>query len=169
MYFKIEKGTKTFDKLHAMAVEMIRCNNEALELVKELGFSRFAPDRDSVAGGVGVIGLVGKEKKPDNYKWYNVSSDNYIIPKKNNKEDRAKIDALPKVSKKEYNAVLGFEPQVIEEKGSYTGHYGFKNKVDFFLISMVEGVKFEPNEDMVEIVYSEYEKLSKININQKSK
>lgn len=155
MYYKLEKGNETFDKLDNVLNKMSKCNKEAMNLVEELGFERFGVSRGVVAGGISCI---QSDYKPEGYKSVGKNHQNLIYPKANNKEVLEKINNLPIVKHEEYNETIGFKSQFTENVFIY--NFISKKVNDIYLIEVSNECEYKPTKDMVEITFTEYKKLS---------
>ena len=160
MYYKLEKENETFQKLESVWDKIEKCNKEAKELVKKLGFEEFGVSQDGVAGGVSCI---KSDNKPNGYKSVGKSYQKLIYPKANNKEVLDMFKKLPVVEYDEYNSTIGFESQF----SSIGYHRAFSSKKvnNIFLIEVSNKCKYTPTTDMVEITYSEYKRLGEELIN----
>lgn len=154
MYYKVIKGTETFEKLEKVWAEMKKCNEEAVKLAEELGFTKLAFSKKGVAGG--IFGLASDEI-PDGYKRIGPVTYGCVFPKKNNKEAIFKIESLPIVTHTEYNDVIGFKEGFTDTH--YSRHYGSRKEGDVFLIEVSNGIDYTPKEDMTEITFTEYNNL----------
>jgi len=155
MYYKLKKGSPTYDALKEVWEKMHKYNKKAFKLVEELGFKKFGINREGVAGGISCF---QSSEKPEGYKSIGNSGDNLIFPKKNNKEVLEKIDALPIVSKKEFNDTIGFKEQFSDRM--YHSSFGCKRVDDVFLIEVSNECDYTPTEGMIEITFTEYKELS---------
>ncbi len=154
MYYKLEKGNETFQKLESVWDKINKCNKKSRELVEELGFKEFGVSQHSVAGGISCI---KSDCKPEGYKKVGKSYQGLIYPKANNKETLSKFKKLPIVEYEEYNNTIGFESQF--SSMSHHRSFGSKKVNDIFLIEVSNECEYTPTKDMVEITYSEYKKL----------
>lgn len=164
MYFKVEKGSDTFNKLTHLGDEIERVRKAAQTLCKKLGgsdYGRFSSN--SLAGG--IDGIMMKEK-PEG--WRNVGSkyDKAYYPKSipKNKAVLAELAALPVIEHEELNDIVGFKGMQMVSSG---GGFGIVHTVavsfgkEVILIKSHEGTKITPPKDMIEIVQSEFEAIKK--------
>lgn len=152
MYYKLEKGNETFEKLDNVWERMIECNKKAYALCKELGFTKMGRSNNGVAGGISCFQA---DQKPEGFK--TLKGYNLYFPKKNNKEVLNKIDELPIIEHKEYNETIGFKSQF--STSFHHSSFGSKKVNDIYLIEVSEECKYTPTKDMVEITITEYKKL----------
>jgi hypothetical protein len=157
MYYKIEKGTKTFTDHQRIWDKIKRCNKEAYEIVEQLGFKEYCRDNSSCGGGISAF-YNGKEK-PENFKVVGKDYQCLYYPKVSQKATIKLIDNLPLVSFEEFNHSIGFEEQF-----AGMSHYrslGSKRVGDVYIISVYDECDYTPKSDMVEILASEYKELNK--------
>lgn len=160
MKFKILKGTPLFDKLIDVKTKIRDCNAAAFALVKEMGYERMRGKEMVLAGGISSIEIKGG--KPDGWRvaFAEKTKDEYFPSKlKQNKEILSKISALPVVGYEELNDILDYDFHKHEGK-RLSFHPAVIWKEDFILVSVAEYMYYQPAKDMVEILESEYMKLS---------
>jgi len=157
MYFKVEKGTETYNKLRSVCDKITDCNNKALDLTKELGFNRCCKDRNGVGGGISA--LESLSGKPEGYKVVGEKYQDLYYPKVKNKEVVSKIESLPVVSYDEFNGTIGFSEQFTDM--TFHHAFGLKDIDESFLITISDECDYKPKSDMIEILASEYKELSK--------
>lgn len=136
-------------------------NNVAIELAKSFGSNKVAKTGRNLGGGIDAIEF---EEKPENWKSVGEKWQNLFFPKscKENKAILEKINALPIVKKSELNEIVGFKaPQTVSSANGigWVETVGLVVGKEDILLSITEGVKFEPNQDMKEILNSEFEQL----------
>lgn len=172
MKFKVLKGTELFDKFQALQTKMKLCNKASFNLIEELGFKEAYGKSFVLSGGFyGLIPIDGKTK-PDGYSWaFNDRQGNAVMPSKNlkkNKEILDKIKNLPVVEYSELNKLVTYKDEMSKRpsgKGNGTSinfcpEVHWKEK--FILIDIPDySGKYKPPKDMIEILESEYQKLSK--------
>jgi hypothetical protein len=169
MKYKVEKGTKLFEKLDALGDRMMEVNKAAFTLVKEMGFKEFhtAGTGFVFAGG---ISAVRSKTKPEGYVYaFGPSEREAFFPKKNkaNKELLAKIEALPIIKADELNTLVNFDPFADTPAVTRTGgrnisfHPGISWGKEYILIEVSHHYEesYKPAKDMIEITTSEYQKL----------
>lgn len=159
MKFKILKGTETFNKLSDFEKEIKRVNKIAIDLSKELGGDEKGTHLGysfELAGGISGIKM---PLKPEGWKDASKNHHNYFYPKinKSNKDVLDKINALPILKYKDLNDIVGFSFQShgmtwFNCPGIYWGK-------EYILMDVNDQCNFCPNEDMIEILGSEYIKL----------
>ncbi len=159
MYYRIDKGTDTFQKLSALWEKITAAHDAAKEIVEELGVKYYARASHALAGGISAIQFF---EKPEG--WVKVGRKNqsaYMPNAKRNKEIYDRIHALPVVHHKEMNDITGYQTQTYTKgDGIVFSHTnGLFYSKDCFLIEVDNEAKFTPNQDMVEIVTSEFMKL----------
>lgn len=157
MYYKLEKGNPTFKKLDAIWDKIQECNIKSADLVKELGFKEFAVSRRHVAGGISAI---YSKEKIEGFKRVGKPHQYLIYPRANNKDVISKIEALPTVSYHEYNETIGFKEQF--QRLNYLKRFGTKKVNDLYLIEVSTNADYTPTDDMVEITFTEYKRLSEL-------
>lgn len=156
MKFKVEKGTDTYNKLSEVFDKIKDYNNQAMSLANKLGSEEFGISFKGVAGGISCIKY---KDKPEGFKVVGKPYQNLFMPKANNKKLWEEINELPILSFDEFNSVIGFEPQFKGLKFYRT--YGYTHLNDKFLIDTGDA-DYTPKDDMIEILESEYKKLSEI-------
>lgn len=105
MYYKIEAGTPTYEKLLELQGRITACNKAARELSEQQGAATYAASSRTVGGGIAALCFASK---PAGYKL--VQAPNYYYPKsiKANSALHDAIAALPLVTNKELNDLLGY-------------------------------------------------------------
>jgi len=159
MKFKVSKGTKLYEKFMVLRAKISLVNRESLELVESLGANKFCKKLNIAYGGIGAIQF---EEKPRGWKMVGEQYDNLYYPKATEKELNIKFNALPTISFDEINELVKFHaPQTISTDGGlqWIDCIGLFWGNDCILISVTEGAKYEPIEDVVEILESEYKTL----------
>lgn len=159
MKFKILKGTETFKKLDDFEKEIKRVNKCAIDLSKELGGDEKGTHLGHphhLAGGIFGIKM---PDKPDGWKDASKNHYNFFFPKINkaNKPILDKINSLPILKHKDLNDILSFEFQ----SSGFTWYNcpGVEWGKEYILLNVDDNCYFTPNEDMIEILGSEYIKL----------
>lgn len=161
MYFKILKGTESFDKLNEIFKRAKECRQAASKFAtryNEKGKYLDTGDSDILGGGLSFVfsetpieGWVKDTKYKDAYR-----------PRKSkaNVEVIAEIKALPIVLRSEVNDVVKFEGGFIGNHYYYGCGVNYNLNKDFILISIPERLKdYKPTKDMIEILTSEFNKL----------
>jgi len=151
MYYKVLKGTETFEKLNNVWDKIVDYNNQSKELTEELGFEKFGRNNNGVGGGISCF---KSEEKKEGYRMVGKKHQDLCFPKANQKNILAKIDALPVVSYDEYNKTIGFESQFTDVY--YISHFASKRLDELIVIKLSENCKYQPKEDMIEITTSEF-------------
>jgi hypothetical protein len=156
MYFKIEPGNATYEKVKQTLAKCILYNQKAKSLAKELGFEKFGISKHHRAGGISCF---ESNTKPEGFVTVGKKWQNLFYPKSKNKEVIEKIKELPVMSFEEFGDAIGFKPQF---KGlNYHRAYGLKQVDDFFLIEIDDNCDYTPVDGMIEILASEYKSLCK--------
>lgn len=162
MYFRIPKGTETFNKLQALHQLIEKARASARKLVKTFGGTgEYCGEQQSIGGG--IAGVEFKEK-PEGWKMVGEKYQKLFMPKADQKELWKKIKALPVIEYDELNKIVGFDgPQTaIDSRGiAWINSVGMVWGTQYMLMEVAKGCKFKPNKDMTEIVESEYQKLEK--------
>lgn len=168
MKFKVLKGTKLFDQLTKVGEDIREADNTAYKLGKELGYKSIRGGRHVLGGGISAF---QSSELPKGWKYAYPKSDReavFPMNKKVNKELLDRIAALPKVEHEALNKILKFDPWKHNDK-AYNGDGSFKIqwypgiqwKDEYVLLDVSEYMVYKPVKDMIEILESEYEKLSK--------
>jgi hypothetical protein len=162
-FYKIANGTETFEKVDAVLKRI----DESWDIAEALGLELGSPTGKwifsaSYAAG-GVVGLE-MAKQPDGWKKAQPKYHfGFYFPKviKANYDIIKRIRTLPAVSRLELSRQVGYNSQF--------GAPGIQRTQEFILVEMTSGVvknSFyatpELTADMIEIVGSEYETLSKL-------
>lgn len=160
MKFKILKGTETFEKLTALYKRMLKADRARNPILDELGSKRFAPVR-GLAGGILAVEF---GKPPAGWKRIGKPWQNLYEPTVKNKEMIAKLKALPVLKYDELNAIVGFKEvdHMDDEAGTWTRIRcpGVRWKKEVILMDTGRAKYTPPNADIIEILESEYVRLS---------
>lgn len=159
MKFKILKNSPLFKELKDIEAKCREVNRAAGKLAKKHGAKEWLSNRHYLAGGIAGFQL---DKKPENWKQiYKDHFENCYFPKscKANKELLEEISKLPKVEIDTLNKALGFKFQFVGSKVYYSP--GVRWNKNYILVEIGENAKYKPKKGMIEITYSEYEKLKK--------
>lgn len=159
MKFKILKATKLFKLLIELQNEMKRCNKLAYDITESLGYKSMRGKFGTLAGGISSI--VIEDKKPNNWRKCNTGSKEYFPMKRKANEDLLnKISALPVVEYDDLNKLVKFDP--FDREGRHINfHPGISWHKNYVLISISDYyTRYKPVKDMIEILESEYNKLS---------
>lgn len=171
MKFKVVKGSVLFEKMSALWDKIIKCDAEAANLAKELGFNQYCKGSFVLAGG--LYGLIPKDGvKPEKYSWaFSDRQYNAVMPSRRykiNAEILDRIEKLPVVEYSEYNSLVGYDKDMSSRPASgsavrFNPAPALQYCVDYFLINIpVHGDSvYEPVDGMIEILESEYNSLSK--------
>lgn len=159
MYYKITKGSETFNKIQDLIQQMERVNNLAREVVKEIT----GKEKNSfISGGelAGGIGGIHFYEKPDG--WRDSGSkhyDEYYYPKKNkdNTDIIKKIQELPILKKDVLAEIIGFEEQFVEMHWYGLPSTSFDD--ENVIIEVNNSCEYSPNNDIIEITGSEYKAI----------
>jgi len=168
MKYKVMAGTELYASLAALQKKANKYHLAAQKLAKSIGAERTATRSDrNIAGGIDAFQFP-RGKEPDVLMWMRPdrhNNPNLFYPRfgkkyTDNQELHDKIAALPVLTIKEYNEVIGFESYF---GGNFVHYrtYGLDIYKAYALVS-VPGEKYKPiSSDMVEILESEYLKLKK--------
>lgn len=151
MYYKLESGSETYDKVSAIWDKIISYNKQAAELVESLGFTKYGKDNWNVAGGISCI---QSDTKPDGYRQVGQKRENLYYPKASNKAVNDLINDLPLLSWDEYNSAIGFEQQFCGLR--HIMGYTMIKSDGFFLIRIYDECTYTPVDGLVEILSSEF-------------
>lgn len=100
---------------------------------------------------------VGIEFKSKPEGWKNTRDHGFYLPAKSNKEVTKEFQALPSIHTSEANEILGFRMQMVGNR--YYQSPGLSVMENFALVSVANACDFTPNEEMTEILESEFIKL----------
>lgn len=162
MKYQIKKGCELFDKLTELNERMLLVHKTAQEYATSLGGGKVATTGRYLSGGIDAIEF---EKKPEG--WRHVGRDYQMLfyPKTSLKKVIEEIRKLPIIEFDELNALVGFSaPQTVSNANGLTwvksvSMYWHKN---FILMETVDGTTYNPIENVVEILGSEFDKLLKL-------
>ncbi len=161
MFFIVRTPSPLFQKLQEINKKMRSANKSALDLAKTVGCKQIRRENFQLAGGISSFYF---KEKPDGFAYTRTKKHpNDFFPKKiiANKELLKKISELPLVEYQELNDLVGFD----ERKHSPAGRWMFCPNIswhkDFVLLDFKSAEKYKPIVGMKEILYSEFEKLSK--------
>lgn len=159
MKYKIEKGTPVYDQMDALWKEASRCHDASYELAGEFGTTKIARSRKNVAGGIAAFQL---DKKPEGWKMVGKKEQRLYFPKANLKELIKRINDLPVITDEQVCAILNFKPQTVSTEGgiAFLTVPTIELKDSVFLIDLPIYAKWDVPEGVVEILESEYLKLS---------
>lgn len=155
MKYKILKGTDTFSKLEVLQQRIKETNKQVSDFCKKQGGTGDWLLRSDFLAGFPV----GVEFKVKPNGWKNTRDHGFYLPAKANKLVLTEFDSLPSIDKSELNDIVGFKRQTNENR--YYGSPGIQIHNEFALLNVSNDCKFTPNEDMVEILESEFVALSK--------
>lgn len=164
MYYKISAGTKTFDNLMVLFERIQQARKQARDLSKELGGTgNYCHNRNKLAGGISAIEFTKNPGK--SWKKVIITSPSLFIPKLDHygKKIWEKINQLVTIEYDDLNSIVGFNgPQTI---GDDRGLVWVSTVIilwgkPFILMEVIRGCEFTPNDDMTEIIESEYDELS---------
>lgn len=156
MKFKILAGTETHNKLKALRAKIDDCNRQAEEIGDELGAEGVYRTR-GLAGGIDGMQFLGNV--PENFRSMGRKYDNIYMPKSVHKELHDRLNALPRVKEEELNEIVGFHYQWIGLR--CLERPGWDHGNDFDLIDTGDGSTCNPTPDMIEILGSEFDQLTK--------
>lgn len=170
MYYKVDKGAPLFDKIEEVKNKMKSANKKALNLVVSMGFEQFRPKAHALAGG--ISSFFSKEK-PEGFCYTygdKHGHPNDFFPKKikNNKILLKQIEDLPIVNYEELTDLINYDwtvhsvssgPRIGSKSISFCPGVFF-NKT-YVLFDITDCKKYKPSEGMIEITFTEYNKLKK--------
>lgn len=164
MKFKISKGCDLYDELVAIQKKGSAAINAANKLCKQLGANSYIPEREAAWGG--IMAFEFKDTPPEGFKpVYKKHQDNLYYPKatKKNKPLHVQINTLPSITYDQINKLVGFKQQTVTTKGNlyWINTVTIVYKTGYILMATASGTRYKPKPGMVEIVESEYERLSK--------
>lgn len=168
-YYKIEKGTETFDKMVAVRSRMAETRTEAKKLLESIPNSlETYYEAGEIAGGIYLVGFDGLDSVPDNwvindrYTGAGKAGARYARPHKKSKhvkEIRKKIQSLPTVSYSDFNSPIGYS--WITNGRTLSFAPGVMYGDDVILLNVADAdddheAYTPPNSDIIEIKASEY-------------
>lgn len=160
MKYKIEQGTETFAKLEVLHKEMKRVDRAVWKLLKELRANRCVQGT-CLAGGLRAVEM---NKKPEGWVHFSKPSLMLFAPKATNKEWLEKFKKLPTVPYSAMNDIVGFKGGNMTADGdgfSIVRCPGIEFGKTVMLLDTGPKSKYvPPNGDIVEILESEYDRLS---------
>jgi hypothetical protein len=157
MYFKVKEKSKLFEQLKAIETRIKEANDAATTLVKEMGYEDFYRKSFPYVGG-GISAIVSKTRPAD---WASMAAKfgkpNLYMPKRHSKGKVLwdKIEALPLVKNDEIYKIINYPTGLMVTPGIRFGKATF-------LIQIDESINYVPVKGMVEILASEFKKLSEI-------
>lgn len=165
MKYKVLPSCDLYTALTAIQLKMVECNNAANTFVKGLGYERFRLSsyrngHQVIAGGVSSIEIL--TGKPEGWRKA-VGHKEYMPSKlKKNKDLLDKIAALPFVTNSEITDLLKYDWRNTTKSAGNRISFcpGVIWKKKLILIDVADYVKYKPVAGMVEILESEYQKLS---------
>lgn len=159
MKYKVLEGSETFERLVRLQKKIIRVNNKARAVVKQLNGSKYCKRSHVLAGGIAAIQF---DSKPEGYKVVGREHEMLFYPKAKNKHDLALINKLPVIEYDELNCIVNFEaPQTYSSENGlfWINTVGISFGSSFILIDVPKECKYSPNPDIIEILESEYMEL----------
>lgn len=160
MKFKIEKGTGTFNKLIALRNEIKLVRDQAFAVVQEFGANEFCKAQWSLAGGIAAIKF---DNPPEGWKILD-KYQNLYYPKAKNKVALLKFATLTTIPYSALNDIVGFLGNQTVPYGQgicWVNTVGMKFGENYMLMEVREGAKYKAIPDVIEILESEFEILSK--------
>lgn len=164
MYFKVEKGSKLYEKFLSFQNKLDNARNECLNLVTAYGAENGASRRDVEFLFGPLIGIVFPEgHKVDTKLWKikKFKGANYWYPRKNNTAFLEAMQKLPIIKQAELCDVINYE--YLQEftldgqmKISYSYGYTALKSKELFLLKIRHNAKYDRSPDMVEITESEF-------------
>lgn len=165
MKYKVLKGTDLFDKLWSIQKKMQSCQDEAQKIVNTIPEADGSSKRSHcLAGGIAAFHFKkGWTNAPDGWRKMEKGWTQWFMPKssdKKNKELLKKISELPVLGYEIINDLLNFHFYVTEElQVWHCPIVEWRSK--YVLIEVPNDKKYKPLDGMIEIMDSEYIKLSK--------
>lgn len=157
MYFKVKEKSKLFEQLKAIQTRIKEANDAAAALVKELGYDDYYRKGFPYIGG-GISAIESKTRPKDwNSMAAKLGKPSIYMPKNHSKgkEIWIKINELPLVKADELYDIINYPKGEIVTPGVRFGQ-------NCFLIQIDDDVQYVPPKGMVEIIASEFKKLSEI-------
>lgn len=158
MYYKVLPDCDLYNKLDALKREMKRCNTDALDLAKSIGYDQIRLGWFGIAGGISAFqieGLIPKGWKRASKK----APEGAFFPKEiaANKDLLELIKNLPKVSSEQLADIVNFKEYLDEETHLYYKHPFASWKTDIVLLKIAEIIDdYVPVEGMIEITQTEF-------------
>lgn len=163
MKFKVIPGNELFDKFQKIRKDWTSANEAAGEWIeKNFGEDiKWAGKLGVLGGGIGGINF---DKKPDGFchvgkKWHML-----FMPYARNKKMWKEIDSLPVVEMSVLKDLLKYGNYSGASEGGlfFSTYPGILIKDDVVLIDVIESItEYTPVPNMIEILISEYNQLSK--------
>lgn len=162
MKYKILKGSPLFDKIQRVRVRMMEAHDLARETAIKMGAKSWRGKNSQDVGGLSAFKF---KKLPTNIVWrkaYGSRVDDEVFPKavSSNKQLLDNIAALPTVSRREIDRLVGFKPQFIGETNYFRFGCAWVVGSAVILIDVGTRIKYKPRAGMIEITESEYLGLS---------
>jgi hypothetical protein len=161
MKYKILKGTELFNQLTDLNKRMKKVKKTATDLAASFGGGKVATTGNHLAGGIDAIEF---KEKPDGWRSVGNSWQGLYYPKAVNKAILKQIADLPVVKIDELNDIVGFRGRQTKCSGggiAWIKSVGMQWHKDFILMETAEGTEYTPLPDVIEILGSEYDELSK--------
>jgi len=160
MKFKVSEGNETYEKFMALGVKISLANKESEVLVKSLGGKRFCKGQNVAFGGIAAIEF---DEKPKGWKMVGEEYQKIYYPKVILNSLIKRFNELPTISYDEINEIVNFNaPQTICCDGGlqWVSCIGLVWGEDCVLLSVPDGAKYTAPADVIEILESEYNRLS---------
>lgn len=161
MKYKILKGTDLFNKLTDLNKRMKKVKKAATDLAASLGGGKVATTNRYLAGGIDAIEF---KEKPEGWRSVGNSWEGLYYPKAVNKSILKQISELPVIKIDELNDIVGFRSGQTKFSGGgfvWIKSVGMQWHKDFILMETADGTEYTPLPDVIEILGSEYDELSK--------
>ena len=164
MKYKVLKGTELYTALKAIQKKCWDAVDAAKKLGESLGAKDVATRGNDRAGGIDAFQFSESPNKilwmqPDRHNNKDFYYPRYGKKYKENDSLHEQIKALPIVSFKEYNSVIGLNAQFVGL--THYRSFGLHIYEEYALIEVGEKCKYKPLSDMTEITVSQFNKLEK--------
>ncbi len=161
MKFKVSAGNETYEKFMALREKIDLVNTESEAVVESLGGKRYCKGHNVAYGGIAAIQFL--RQPPQGFKMVGESYRNLYYPKATQKELIKKFNLLPTIRYDEINDIVNFHaPQTINsgEGLQWISCIGLHWGKEDVLITIPDGAKYTAPKHVIEILESEYERLS---------
>lgn len=160
MKYKVTNGSETYNMIIDLYERVKEVKEAAREACVKLGFDAYYEDSGCVAGGIEAL-KTEDWIKPDGYTKHGRFSRGWC-PYRRDKASWKILNELPRVTYDDMNKIIGFQ-SAIKGLTWYTGFTSIasteEDGTEIFLIQVSDHVFYEPKDDMVEILGSEFKRL----------
>jgi hypothetical protein len=165
MKYKISKGTKLFQALTAVKLQMDAVDKLAEKIVQEAGADSYAKASQCIAGGIRAFYFKDLDKVPVGWKKMEKGLSHWFFPKSSAKANRdllERIADLPTMGTEDIAKLLNFHAGVYGEidRMIWVSCPQVRWAKTYVVVAVPESIPYTPVKEMQEITVSMYNKLA---------